>query len=128
MGAGALGYHHVRLLRQQPGASFTGFYESNAERAAAVAKDLGVRAFATLPELLDRVDAAVIVVPTSAHFDVAREALERRIHLLIEKPMTKTLDEADTLVRLAREKSALLQIGHVERFNRAIRAAMPYFE
>jgi predicted dehydrogenase len=78
--------------------------------------------------LLDRVDAAVIVVPTSAHFDVAREALGRGIHLLIEKPMTKTLDEADALVKLAREKSALLQIGHVERFNRAIRAAMPYFE
>jgi predicted dehydrogenase len=70
----------------------------------------------------------VIVVPTSAHFDVAREALERGIHLLIEKPITKTLDEADTLVKLAREKRALLQIGHVERFNRAIRAAMPYFE
>lgn len=87
-----------------------------------------MRSFAALPELLDQVDAAIVVVPTKAHYDVAREALQRRIHLLIEKPITATLEEADALLSLAREKHALLQIGHVERFNRAVRAAMPYFD
>ena len=71
-------------------------------------------------------DAAVIVVPTKAHFDVAREALQRGIHLLIEKPIATTLEEADAVVAMARQHDALLQIGHVERFNRAVRAAMPY--
>jgi predicted dehydrogenase len=128
IGAGALGYHHIRLLRQLPGATLAGFFESNAERAVKVANELGVRSFAALPALLDQVDAAIVVVPTNAHYEVAREALQRRIHLLIEKPITATLEEADALLSLAREKHALLQIGHVERFNRAVRAAMPYLD
>lgn len=73
-------------------------------------------------------DAAVVVVPTKAHFDVAQQALERGIHLLIEKPIATTLEQADALVALAKRHGALLQIGHVERFNRAVRAAMPYLE
>jgi predicted dehydrogenase len=93
-----------------------------------VAGELGARAFDTLAALLDHVDAAVIVVPTRAHYDVAQEALQRGVHLLIEKPIAATLEQADALVSLAREKGALLQIGHVERFNRAVRAAMPYLE
>lgn len=111
-----------------PGATLAGFYDNNAERSAHVSDELGVRGFDSLSALLDSIQAAVVVVPTRAHFEVGREALERGIHLLIEKPITKTLDEADALVKLAREKRALLQTGHVERFNRAIRAAMPYFE
>lgn len=111
-----------------PGATLAGFYDNNAERSAHVSDELGVRGFDSLSALLDGIQAAVVVVPTRAHFEVGREALERGIHLLIEKPITKTLDEADALVKLAREKRALLQTGHVERFNRAIRAAMPYFE
>jgi len=126
IGAGALGFHHVRLLRQQGGVAFAGFYEANAERAAAVSKELGVRALPSLETLLDAVDAAVVVVPTKAHYAVASQALQRGIHVLIEKPIATTLDEADQLVTLAREKGALLQIGHVERFNRAVRAALPY--
>jgi predicted dehydrogenase len=128
MGAGALGYHHVRLLRDQPGATLVGFYDTSAERAAKVASELRVPAFDSLAALLDKVDAAVVVVPTKAHFEVAREALARGIHLLIEKPIATTLDEADALVKLAREHNALLQIGHVERFNRAVRAALPYLD
>jgi len=128
VGAGALGYHHVRLLREQPGATLVGFFDNGAERAAKVAAELKVRAYDSLPRLLEAVDAAIVVVPTKAHYDVARGALERGIHLLIEKPITATLQEADALLALARQKNALLQIGHVERFNRAVRAAMPYFD
>ena len=128
VGAGALGYHHVRLLRQQPGAMLAGFFDSSAERAGSVASELNVRAFDSLPALLDAVDAAVVVVPTKAHYDVARGALERGIHLLIEKPIATTLEQADSLVKMAKDHRALLQIGHVERFNRAVRAAMPHFD
>jgi len=128
IGAGALGFHHVRLLRQQPGATLVGFHDSSAERVAHVTKELGVKAYADLAALLDQVEAAVIVVPTRAHFDVASQAIERGIHVLIEKPITATLEQADALVRLARERKALIQVGHVERFNRALRAAQPYLD
>ena len=93
-----------------------------------MSKDLGVQAFPTLDALLAEVDAAVVVVPTPAHHAVARRALERGIHLLIEKPITTTLDQADDLLAVARQKGALLQIGHVERFNQALRAAQPYLD
>ena len=123
VGAGALGYHHVRLLRQQPGATLVGFHDANREQSSRVANELGARPFDSLDSLLGAVDAAVIVVPTPAHYKVAKAALARGIHLLIEKPISATLEEADELVDLARSKGKLLQIGHVERFNRAVRAA-----
>ena len=128
MGAGALGFHHVRLLREHRGVRFAGFHDSSAEQRARVASELHVTAFESLDALLDAVDAAVIVVPTKAHYDVAKPALSRGIHLLIEKPITATLEQADELVELARRHGALLQIGHVERFNRAVRAAAPYLD
>ena len=128
VGAGALGFHHVRILRDVPGAQLIGFYEARPERAAAVTKELGVRAFDQLEALLDAVDAATIVVPTPAHYTVARAALERGTHLLIEKPIAATLDEADELLSIAARTGAVVQTGHVERFNRAIRAALPYVE
>lgn len=128
IGAGALGFHHVRLLRNAPGATLVGFHEQSRERAAQVTKELGVRAFDSLDAFLGEVDAAVVVVPTPAHFEVARRALEKGVHLLIEKPITTTLDQADELVALARRNGRLLQIGHVERFNQALRAAQPYLE
>jgi predicted dehydrogenase len=128
VGAGALGFHHVRLLREHRGVTFGGFYDSSPEQAARVATELRVHAFQSLDALLDSVDAAIVVVPTKAHYDVAKAALSRGIHLLIEKPITATLEQADELVLLARQRGALLQIGHVERFNRAVRAAAPYLE
>ncbi|HJQ20180.1 MAG TPA: Gfo/Idh/MocA family oxidoreductase [Gemmatimonadaceae bacterium] len=128
IGAGALGYHHVRLLRGRPEATLVGFYDSSAERAAQVTKELGVPAFQSVDALLDQVQAAVLVVPTKAHHDVAIRALHRGIHLLIEKPIAATLEQADDIVRLAADKRALVQVGHVERFNRALRAAAPYID
>ncbi|HEX4468013.1 MAG TPA: Gfo/Idh/MocA family oxidoreductase, partial [Gemmatimonadaceae bacterium] len=118
IGAGALGYHHVRIFRDVPGARLIGFYEARADRAAAVSKELGVRAYDRLEELLDAVDAATVVVPTPAHYDVAKAALERGKHLLIEKPIAATLAEADELLAIAARTGALIQTGHVERFNR----------
>ena len=128
IGAGGLGYHHVRILRDMQGPAFAGFFDARAERAEQVARELGVTAHPSLEALLDVVDAVTIVVPTPAHFAVAREVLARGIHALIEKPIATTLDEADEMLALARVNGALVQTGHVERFNKAIRAALPYVD
>lgn len=128
IGAGGLGHHHIRILRDLQGKDFAGFYEERPERAAQVASELDVRAFDTLDGLLDEVDAVTIVVPTPAHFAVAGRVLSRGVHALIEKPIAATLEEADEMLRLAALHGALIQTGHVERFNRAIRAALPYVD
>jgi predicted dehydrogenase len=126
VGAGSLGYHHVRILRDLPGAQLVGFYERSADRAATVSAELGVPAAASLTGLLDATDAVTIVVPTPAHHAVAKTALERGNHVLIEKPIAVSLEEADEVLALARRAGVIVQTGHVERFNRAIRAALPY--
>ncbi len=128
VGTGSLGYHHARILREIPTVVFRGFYEANAERAGTVQRELGVRAYPTLDALLDDVDAVSIVVPTPKHHEVAMAALAKGKHLLIEKPITVTLGEADELLALAERQGVMVQIGHIERFNRAIRAAMPYID
>ena len=128
MGAGALGFHHVRLLRDVEGAQLVGFFEARADRAAAVSAELGVRAYDSVEALLDDVDAITVVVPTPAHYAVAKAALERGRHVLIEKPLATTLEEADELLAIARRTGAIVQTGHVERFNRAVRAALPFVD
>ena len=131
IGAGGLGYHHVRILRdlaqtQAADIQFAGFVESRPERAAQVSSELGVRAYPSVDALLDDVDALTVVVPTPAHFAVASAALERGKHVLIEKPLAATLEEADQLLDISRRTGAIIQTGHVERFNQAIRAALPF--
>ena len=126
VGAGGLGYHHVRILRDMPEVSLAGFVESRPERAAQVSAELGVRAYPTLDALLDDVEALTVVVPTPEHFAVASAAIAHGKHLLIEKPITVTLEEADALVSAAERAGVVVQTGHVERFNRAVRAALPY--
>ena len=128
IGAGGLGIHHVRILRDMQGPDFAGFYESRPDRAAQIASELGVRAHSTLESLLDEVDAVTIVVPTPNHHEVAKQVLARGIHAMIEKPLAATLDEADEMLSLASKHGAIVQTGHVERFNRAIRAALPYVD
>ena len=128
VGAGGLGYHHVRILRDVPGAALVGFVEEREARAAEVSAELGVRAYPSLESMLDAVDALTGVVPTPAHYAVAKAALERGKHLLIEKPIAASLDEADELLAIARRAGAIVQTGHVERFNRAVRAALPYVD
>ena len=110
------------------GPAFAGFFDSRTEHAAKVSGELGVTAHPSLQALLDVVDAVTIVVPTPAHLEVAREVLGRGIHALIEKPIAATLEEADEMLALARANGAIVQTGHVERFNRAIRAALPYVD
>ncbi len=128
VGTGSLGYHHARILKDLPGVNFRGFFEASTDRAGQVSRELGIRAYPTLDALLDDVDAVSIVVPTSRHHEVAMAALAKAKHLLIEKPITVTLAEADELLALAERQGVLVQIGHIERFNRAIRAALPHVD
>jgi predicted dehydrogenase len=118
----------VRILRDVPGARLVGFVEAREARAAEVTAELGVRAYPTLEAILDEVDALTVVVPTPAHYAVAKVALERGKHLLIEKPIAASLAEADELLAIAARTGAVVQTGHVERFNRAVRAALPYVD
>ncbi len=128
VGAGALGFHHIRLLKKIDGADLVGFYDHNAGRSAQVSKELETTAFPSLAALLDRVEAVTVVVPTPAHVEVGLAVLERDLHALIEKPLADTLPGAEQLVNTARERGVCLQVGHVERFNRAVRAATAYLD
>lgn len=128
VGAGALGHHHVRILRDLPGISFAGFFEADPARAAHVAAELGVTAHASLEALLDAADAVTCVVPTRAHHAVGMQVLRAGRHLFVEKPIAATLAEADELVHEAASRGLVLQVGHVERFNRAVRAALPHID
>ncbi len=128
VGAGGLGVHHVRILRDLAGDRFVGFVDENPARAAAVAEQLGVRVLSSLDQLLLEADAISVVVPTTAHHAVASAVLRAGKHVFIEKPFTVTLAEADELIALAAGAGVVLQVGHVERFNRAVRAAMPFVD
>ncbi|HYW08601.1 MAG TPA: Gfo/Idh/MocA family oxidoreductase [Longimicrobium sp.] len=128
LGVGSLGFHHARILREVAGAEMAGVFDASPERTAEVAAELGVRGFATQDELLETVDAAVVAVPTTGHAEVALAALDAGVHLLIEKPIASTLDEAQRIVERAREQGLVVATGHVERFNGALRACEEYLE
>jgi predicted dehydrogenase len=128
LGVGSLGFHHARILREVPGAVMAGVFDDNPERLATVAQELGVRAFRSRDELLENVDAAVVAVPTTVHSEVALPAIDAGVHLLIEKPIAVTLDEAERIVAAAAAKKLVVATGHVERFNGALRACEPYLE
>lgn len=128
VGTGALGFHHARLLKKIDGAELVGIFDINATRAAQVARELETDAFPSLDALLDRVEAVTVVVPTPAHVEVGLAVLARGLPALIEKPLADTLPGAEQLVHTAREGGVVLQVGHVERFNRAVRAAAGYLE
>ncbi len=128
LGVGSLGFHHARILREVPGAEMVGVYDASPDRTAAVAAELGVPGFASQAELLAAVDAAVVAVPTTAHAEVALAALDAGVHLLIEKPIASTLDEANAIVAAAEAKGLTVATGHVERFNGALRACERYLE
>ncbi len=122
IGAGYLGRFHAEKYAVLEDTALTAVVDPIPERARGLAESFGARAYADHLSVLDRIDLASIVVPTEAHFEVARALLEAGIHVLIEKPMTRTLEEADVLIRIARQRGLVLQVGHLERFNPALRA------
>jgi predicted dehydrogenase len=126
IGVGYLGRFHAAKYAALPDVVLVGVADTRAAQAEAVARDLGCRAFGDHRELIGRVDAVSIVVPTPAHFTVSRDFLENGVDVLIEKPITTRLDEADALIRLAEARGRLIQVGHLERFNPALQAARPH--
>ncbi len=125
-GVGALGYHHARHYRKLPGVRLAGVYDTRTARAREVADELGVAAFASLEALLEAVEAVSVAVPTTAHHAVGMAAIARGRHLLVEKPLAAAIADAEALVAAAAGAGVVLQTGHIERFNRAIRAAAPH--
>jgi predicted dehydrogenase len=119
VGVGALGRHHARVWAGLAGARLVGVFDSDAARAAEVAAAHGCRPYADEASLLADAEAVSVAVPTVDHHAVARRALERGRDVLLEKPMASTLEEADDLTALAAARGAVLQVGHIERFNPA---------
>ena len=122
VGTGALGSHHARVLAAAPGAKLTTVFDLDPAKAKAVGEPFGASVAPDLAAFIEGVDAAVVAVPTAAHAEVATRLLEASRHVLVEKPITSSLEEAEGLVRLAAEKGVVLQVGHVERFNPASEA------
>ena len=120
VGVGHLGQHHARVYTQLKGCKLVGVADADPARAAEIAKKLHCDHFSRPSELIGLVDAVSVVVPTALHHEVASIFLKKGVHCLLEKPMTIDLAEADSLLELSKKHKALLQIGHIERFNPAI--------
>jgi predicted dehydrogenase len=122
VGTGHLGRFHTKIYSQLDEAELVGVYDLNQDKAKRVAQEFGTNCFSELEQLLKEIEAASLVVPTSSHFEVGKEILENGIHLLIEKPISQSVEQAEKLVALAKEKNLTLQVGHIERFNPAFLA------
>jgi len=119
VGVGSLGQHHARVYATLPGCRLAGVYDVDPARAGEVAERHGAPRLERLRDVIAESDAVSVAVPTVDHHRVARALLEAGKDVLVEKPITSTLDEADDLIRLAEQRKAVLQVGHIERFNPA---------
>lgn len=128
VGAGHLGKIHIRLLLELVTEfELIGFFDPNDDIASDVIEKFAIKRFETIEAMMAEVDCVDIVTPTFAHFETASYALKNSKHVFIEKPITETTEEAKILMLLAREANVKVQVGHVERFNPAFQAALPYF-
>jgi predicted dehydrogenase len=119
IGVGHLGQHHARILAEMPDVELVGVVDSNPEQARAIAARLNTTPYDQFESLLGRVDAVSVVTPTIHHHRVASEFLRSGVPALVEKPVCRTVAEADDLIALAQKTGAPLQVGHIERFNPA---------
>jgi predicted dehydrogenase len=122
IGVGHLGKHHARIYAQLPQVELVGVNDLAPEKAKQIAGEYVTKEFCTQSELLQEVQAVSIATSTSSHYEVARQALERGVHILIEKPLCSSYQQAEELVNLAHKKNLILQVGHIERFNPAVLA------
>jgi len=120
VGTGHMGAYHVNTLSTIPGISFSSICDKNSERVKSLSEKYGVKCFDDYKKFLSTVDAVVVAVPTFLHYRFASEAINAGKHVLLEKPMTKTIYYAEKLFELALKKNVVLQVGHVERFNGAV--------
>ncbi len=126
IGVGHLGKVHTKLWKEVHGVEVIGLFDANIDEATRVAAEHGVKAFKDVDQLIREVDGLSIVTPTFAHFEVAKLAIENNKHVLIEKPITTTIAEAEELIGLAMKHTVKIQVGHIERFNPALIAVEPF--
>lgn len=128
IGAGHLGKIHIKCINEIPEFTLIGFYDTNETNAQTVSKEFGIRKFNSIDELIGEADVIDIVTPTIEHFEPAARALKQFKHVFIEKPIVATPEEALKLIEIAHEANVKVQVGHVERFNPAMVAALPFIE
>ena len=128
LGAGHLGKIHLRLLEESQKYELVGFFDPFTENAQKVAAEFGYKLFDTIDELIDAVEVVDIVTPTLSHFDCAKKSIEKGCHIFVEKPIAKTVLEAEEIRNLAKKHHVKGQVGHVERFNPAFTAAKDMIE
>jgi len=129
VGAGHLGKIHIRLLLELADIfEFVGFYDVDSVNSQSVANQFNIKSFPSISELINEVDCLDIVTPTLSHYACAIDALRARKHVFIEKPLSETMEEAKKMVMLTNEAEVIVQVGHVERFNPAFQAALPYLK
>ena len=126
IGVGHLGQHHVKHYVSLKDANLVGIVDTDQERAVEISKQFDIPVFNELQDLLKQVDAVSIVTPTLYHAKIAETCITNDIHVFIEKPITKTLEEAERLLVLSKEKDVMIQVGHIERLNPALLALKPY--
>jgi predicted dehydrogenase len=130
IGVGKLGEFHTKLIteiaRELPDVHCSGIFDLDTGRTEEMAAKYSVNRFSSLEELAEKSDAAIIATTTTSHFNIARTLLNKGLHLFIEKPITTTVEEADELIRLEKENGVRIQVGHIERFNPALRAVESY--
>lgn len=122
IGVGHLGKEHARIYSEIPEVNLAGIVDINKDTGEAVAQRYNTKYYNSFKEILNKVNAASVVVPTRFHYEITRELLKNGIHVLVEKPMTGTVSEAEDLIKLSKETSTILQPGYIERFNPAIEA------
>ena len=120
IGVGHLGQHHVKHLSNNNVISFSGIFDVDTDRANKIAVEYNCNAHDSLNDLLNNCDAVSIVTPTLTHAKIAEQCIMAGKHVFIEKPITKTVAEADRLLNLAAENNVLIQVGHIERLNPAL--------
>jgi predicted dehydrogenase len=117
VGVGSIGKNHARIYSDLPGVEFSAILDTNAETAKVISDQYGAKTVAELSEFAALVDVATVAAPTPNHYEIGKFLLNEDRHLLIEKPITETPEQAEELVKLAKERAVILQVGHVERFN-----------
>jgi predicted dehydrogenase len=126
IGVGHLGSLHAKMYAGIESAHLVGLFDVDSARANERAREYNCKAFASVEELLDAVDALSVTTPTTLHHEIASEAIKRGKHVFIEKPITTTIDEAKDLLELSRKQNVKIQVGHIERFNPALLALEKY--
>jgi predicted dehydrogenase len=122
VGVGHLGSIHAKIYKELPHCELVAVCDTDKSRLNEIALSLGVEGYHDYRQILGKTDAVSVTTPTKLHFEVAKEFLKHGAHALVEKPFTPTLKEADELIKIAREKKLILQVGHIERFNSAFAA------